>query len=106
MERIFFGSRHWRIGEGRRIGNLPSKNQRKRSILATKGRQIFIFPAADGTAKLSGRDHEFLGSALRQEQSAESENLSSEFQGEPRGFQSTESRDDAEAPKDFWVCAR
>ena len=62
----------------------------------------FILPAADGTATLSGRDYKFRESTPRQEQPAESENLSGEFQGEPGGFQSTESRDAAECRKDFW----
>ena len=35
-------------------------------------------------------------------QPVESEDLSGELQGEPEGCQPTESRDDAEARKDFW----
>ena len=80
---------------------LPSKNQREGSIDQTKNEE-FKFPIADGTAKLSERDHAFRESALRQEQLVGSEDLSGELQGEPEGFQPTETRDDAEAQKDFW----
>ena len=72
-----------------RIGNLSSKNQCKRSIDATKGRQFL--PIAHGTAKLvfGKADHEFRESALRQEQPVRSEDLSFELQGEPEGPQPT-----------------
>ena len=46
-----------RFGKDARIGDPSSKNQCKGSIDATKG-EHFIFPVADGTAKLLGRDHE------------------------------------------------
>ena len=62
----------------------------------------FVLPIADGTAKLLGRDHEFRESDLRQEQPVRSEDLSGELQGEPEGFQPTESRGDDEARRDFW----
>ena len=65
--------------------------------------RIFVkFPIADGTAKLSGRDHEFREPTLRPEQLAGSEDLSGELKGEPEGPQPTESKDDAEARRDFW----
>ena len=62
----------------------------------------FVFPVADGTAKLLGRDHEFRESAQRHEQPGESEDLSGQLQGELEGFQPTESKNDAEVWKDFW----
>ena len=71
-------------------------NQCKRSVDATKER-IFIFPASDGTAKLSGRDHEFREPTPRRQQTVKSEDLSGELQGEPG-----ETKDDDEARKDFW----
>ena len=49
-----------------------------------------------------GSDDKFRESAPRQKQLVESEDLSGELQGEPQGFKPTESRDDAEAWKDFW----
>ena len=64
--------------------------------------EYFIFPVADGTAKLSGRDHEFRESTQRREQLVRSEDLSGELQGETVGFQPTETKDVAEARKDFW----
>ena len=42
VERRYFYGRHWRIGEDSRIENLPSKNQRKRSINATKMETILF----------------------------------------------------------------
>ena len=59
----------------------------------------FIFPVADGTAKLSGRYYEFRKPTPRREQTARSEDCSGELEeGEPP----TESTDDAEARADFW----
>ena len=64
--------------------------------------KIFSLPSgADGTAKLSGRDHEFREPTPRREQLVGSEDLSGELQGEAEGLQPTESQDDAEARKDF-----
>ena len=57
---------------------------------------------AGGTAKLLGRDHEFREPAPRQERPERSAVLSGESQGEPEEFQPTETKDDAEARKDFW----
>ena len=39
---------------------------------------------------------------LRREQPVRSEDLSGELQGEPEGFQLTETKDDAEARANFW----
>ena len=56
---------------------------------------------AGGTAKLTGRDHEFREPTLRRE--VGSEDLCGELlQGEPKGPQPAESRGDDEAQKDFW----
>ena len=71
----------------------------KEALTPQKGGN-FIFPVADGTAKMLGRDHEFRESALRQEQLAKSEDLSGELQGEPEGVQQTESRNNTKARKD------
>ena len=78
--------------------NPSSKNQCKRGTNATH----FIFLVAEGTTKLSGRDHEFREPTQRQEQPVGSEDLSGELQSELDGPQPTESKDDAEARKDFW----
>ena len=66
----------------------------------------FIFPVAGGTAKLSGRDHEFRDPTLRREQTVRSEDLSRELHGEPGQSQTAESTDDAEARADFWSIQR
>ena len=66
----------------------------------TLQRRGFFFPIADGTAKLSGRDHEFREITPRREQPVGSEDLSGELQCELQGRQPPESKDDAEAQKD------
>ena len=66
----------------------------------------FIFLTADGTAKLSLRVHEFREPTLRREQPVGDEDLSGELQGEPEGFQPTETKDDAEHRNDFLVNGR
>ena len=62
----------------------------------------FIFPVADGTTKLSGRDYEFREPTLTREPTLKSEDFSRELQGESGESQPAESTDDAEARADFW----
>ena len=50
----------------------------------------------------SEENNEFREPTLRREQPVRSEDLRGELQGEPEGFQPTDSRDDAEAWRDFW----
>ena len=59
--------------------------------------RIFYILVADGTAKLSGREHEFREPTRRREQTVESEDFSGKLQGEPEGVQPAEPTDDAEA---------
>ena len=67
----------------------------------------FMFPLADVTAKLSGRDYEFREPTLRREPTVRSEYFFSRgLHGEPGESQPTESTDDAEASPDFWVDPR
>ena len=73
-----------------------------KEVLTPQRREKFVFPAADGTAKLSVRDHEFREPTQRREQPVGSEALSGELQGEQEGPQPTETKDDAEAQRDFW----
>ena len=72
-----------------------------KEVLITQKDEEFIFPVADGTTKLSGRDYDFRESTLRREQTARSEDFSGELQGESGESQPTESTDDAEARADF-----
>ena len=102
LERRHYDCGFGRFGKVARVRNLSSKNQRERSIDITKKREECIFPVADGTAKLSGRDHESRELTPRREQTVKSEDLSGELQGEPGEPQPTESKDDAEAHADFW----
>ena len=70
-------------------------------MISQKGDE-FIFQAADGTTKLSGRDYDFQEPTPRREQTIRREDFSGELQGEPGESQPTESKDDAEARTDFW----
>ena len=82
---------------------LSSKNQCKRRIDKLRRGEEFIFPVADDAAKSSGRDYEFREPTPRREQTARSEDLSGELQGETEEPQPTELKDDAEARKDLWA---
>ena len=68
----------------------------KEVLISQKGDE-FIFPVADGTARLSGRDHEFREPTQRRERTVRSENLSGELQGESGESQPAQFTDDVEA---------
>ena len=70
-------------------------------LIRQKGDE-FIFPFADGTANVSGRDYEFREPTLSREPTVRSEDLSGEIQGELGESQPAEPTDDAEARADFW----
>ena len=73
-----------------------------KEVLITRKGEEFIFPVADGTPKLSGRDWEFREPTPRRKQTVGSADLSGNFQGESEELQPTEPTDDAEARKDLW----
>ena len=72
-----------------------------KQVLLTQRDGEFIFPVADGSAKLSGRDYEFQEPTLRREYTVRRENLSGESQGEREEFRPEETKDVAEARKEF-----
>ena len=61
----------------------------------------FVFPVADGSPKLSGRDYEFQEPTLRRESTVRRENFSRESHGVGEEFPPEETKDDAETRKDF-----
>ena len=67
-----------------------------------KGEHFIYIPNADGTEKLSGRDHKFREPTMRREQPVRSEDLREELQGNLERSQPTETNDDAEARNDLW----
>ena len=79
----------------------PRRTNAKEVLISQQG-DIFIIPTADGTTKLSGRDHAFREPTLRREQTVRSEDLSGQTQGESGESQPSEPTDDAEARSDFW----
>ena len=72
-----------------------------KEVLIRQKDDEFIFPIADGTARLSGRDHEFREPTLRREPTVRSEDLSGKLEDESGDSQPTEPTDDAEARPDF-----
>ena len=92
--------RNWKTSTHRK--SIPEVSMQRKYLRKKKGEKLKDANSADGTAKLSGRDHEFREPAQRREQPVGSKDLSRELQGEPEGPQPTESKNDAEARKDFW----
>ena len=72
-----------------------------KEVLIRQKDDEFIFPVADGTAKLSGGDYEFREPTARREQTVRSDDLSGELQREQGESQPTESTDESEARADF-----
>ena len=101
LERIYYGCWHWGAGKMRRVRNPRSKAQCKGNDNAENG-ENFIFPIADGTATLFGRDHGVRESPQRRDQLEMSEGLRKELQGNSERSQPTETKGDAEARNDFW----
>ena len=73
-----------------------------REILKTHKDGEFVFPVADGSATLSGRDDEVQEPTLRREHTVRRENLSGESQGDKEEFHPEETKDEAETQEDFW----
>ena len=72
-------------------------------VITPKNGEIFIFPIADGTVELLGRDHGIRRSTLMRDQPLRSEELS----GDPQGMSDKsqpidEITNDGEARNDFW----
>ena len=80
---------------------MSSKIRHERNVDQTKNDEYKV-PFADGTAKLSGRDYEVRESTPRREQIVRSEDLKEGLQGNSERSQPTETKDDAEARRDFW----
>ena len=76
-----------------------------KEVLITQKDGELIFPVADGSAKLSGRDYEFQEPTLRRESTVRRENLSGECHGDREEFQPEEAKDDEGISKDFWAFA-
>ena len=73
-----------------------------KEVLITHKDGEFVFPVADGSATLSGRDYEFQDPTLRREATVRRENVSGESQGDGVEFRPQETKDDAEIQEDFW----
>ena len=68
-----------------------------KEVLMTQKVGEFVFPVADGSAKLSRRDYEFQEPTLRRQSTVKRES-----DGDREEFQPEESQDDAEARKHSW----
>ena len=74
-----------------------------KEVLTPKKSDFFIFPIADGTAKLSGRDHGVRESTSIRDQPVRNEELKEDLQGNSEKCQPRdETKDDAEVRHDFW----
>ena len=73
-----------------------------KEVITPNNGENFTFPISDGTVKLSGRDHGVRESTLRPEQLVRREDLREELQRNSERSQPTETKDDAEARRDFW----
>ena len=74
-----------------------------KDVLITQKDGEFIFPVADGSAKLSGRDYEFQEPTLRRKSTVKRENISGESHGDREEFQFEETKDDEGINEDFWA---
>ena len=74
----------------------------QKEVLTPKRGSKILFPIADGTTKLFGRDHGVRASTPRLEQLVRSEDLIEELQGNSHRSQPKKQGDDAEARHDFW----
>ena len=79
----------------------PRRLNAKEVLISHKDGE-FIFPVADGSATLSGRDCEFKEPTLRLEHTVKREDLGGESQGDREEFETEETKDDAETQEDFW----
>ena len=82
----------------------PRRLNAKEVLIAQKDGE-FVFPVADGSAKLFGRDCEFQEPTLRPEYTVKRENLSGESHGGREEFRSEETKDDEGINSDYWVHA-
>ena len=73
-----------------------------KGVLTPQRGHNFMFPIADGAAKLFGKDHGVREPTLRREQLVRKADLSGELQGNSGRSQPTETKGDAEARNDFW----
>ena len=79
---------------------LIARRLNAKEVLITHRDGEFVFPVGDGSATLSGRDHEFQEPTLRREHTVKRENLSGESQGDREEFQPEETKDDAATQED------
>ena len=94
----------WRIGKFGVI-EIYFKILNAQELLITQRDEEFVFPVADGSAKLSGENYEFQEPTLRRESTVRRENLSGESHGDREEFQPEETKDDEGVNKDFWAHA-
>ena len=85
------------ITEVEEFGNLASlkyfsENWMRRKFWVTQRDEEFVFPAADGSPKISGRNYKFQEPTMRRESVEWRENISGESQGDREEFQPEESK--------------
>ena len=79
-----------------------SRRLNAKEVPITQRNGEFVFPVADGSAKLLGRDCELHEPTPRREQIVRSEGLSGDSLGAAEESQPTEQEDETAVLKDFW----
>ena len=78
-----------------------TRRLKAKEMLMTQKDGEFVFPVADGSAKLAGRDYEFQEPTLGREFTVRIENLAGKSHGDREEFQPEETKDDDGINKDF-----
>ena len=74
-----------------------------KKVLIIRRDEEFVFPAANGLAKLWGRNYEFQEPTPRRESTVRGENLSGQSHGDREEFQTEQTKDDEGINKNFWA---
>ena len=84
----YWGWRIWKFG----VIEIFFRKLNAKEVLRTQRDEEFVFPAADGSPKISGRNYKFQEPTLRRESIVRRENISGESQGDREEFQPEESK--------------
>ena len=84
----YLGWRIWKFG----VIEIFFRKLNAKEVLVTQRDEESVFLAADGSAKLSGRNYKFQEPTLRRESIVRRENISGESQGDGEEFQPEESK--------------
>ena len=84
----YWGWRIWKFG----VIEIFFRKLNAKEVLRTQRDEEFVFPAVDGSPKISGRHYKFQEPTMRRESVVWRENISGESQGDREEFQPEESK--------------